>query len=225
VCGARVWFFRNERGGCAYFDAIGVPWPKHPCMDRPGRYDPVAGQQARQAYERAQSKAAKRARRTALADDRQRQGAARKAAGAAHQGRAPRFTASAPVVRARKRPIAGEGKQRSLGWWTVFAMLLAWFGSLPLTVAMYADPEGSPMWTTHLIVGMPTVVSLVALLRFLFAVPTPKPTFARILGAVLLAPLFLVIGVLVFLFTAGFGSLVFAWILRQQARRQPQERP
>ena len=223
MCGARVWFFRNKRGGCAYFDAIGVPWPKHPCMDHPGRYDHVAGRQARQAYERAQAKAVNRARRRALAEEGQRQGAARKVVEAAHQARAPRLTASAPVVRAKAQSWPGEGKQWSLGWWTVFAMLLAWLGSLPLTGAMYADPDGSPMWTTHLIVGMPAVVTLVALLRFLFAVPAPKPTLARILGSVLLAPLFLVIGVLVFLFTAGFGSLVFAWILRQQARRQSQE--
>ena len=30
----RFWFFRNENGGCADSDALGKPWPKHPCMDR-----------------------------------------------------------------------------------------------------------------------------------------------------------------------------------------------
>lgn len=32
-CGQAVWFFRNSSGGCAYFDELGKPWPKHPCMD------------------------------------------------------------------------------------------------------------------------------------------------------------------------------------------------
>lgn len=33
VCRQPVWFFRNMRGGCAYFDAVGKPWPLHPCME------------------------------------------------------------------------------------------------------------------------------------------------------------------------------------------------
>lgn len=48
-CGAEVWFFRNhETGGCAYFDAIGKPWPKHPCMDR--SHNPLADRHARFDY-------------------------------------------------------------------------------------------------------------------------------------------------------------------------------
>lgn len=31
-CNKPVWFIRNQNGGCAYFDEIGWPWPKHPCM-------------------------------------------------------------------------------------------------------------------------------------------------------------------------------------------------
>lgn len=33
VCGASVWFFRDRNGGCAYFDALGKPWPKHLCIE------------------------------------------------------------------------------------------------------------------------------------------------------------------------------------------------
>lgn len=32
VCRARVAFYRSERGGYAYFDAIGRPWSKHRCV-------------------------------------------------------------------------------------------------------------------------------------------------------------------------------------------------
>lgn len=49
-----MWFFRNKRGGCAYFDAVGRPWPLHPCMDvwKTDR-DVRAVREAITAYERA----------------------------------------------------------------------------------------------------------------------------------------------------------------------------
>lgn len=33
VCGAQVFFYRNEFGSQVYFDELGPPWPKHPCTD------------------------------------------------------------------------------------------------------------------------------------------------------------------------------------------------
>lgn len=33
VCGAPVFFWKNERGSKVWFDSIGFPWPKHPCLD------------------------------------------------------------------------------------------------------------------------------------------------------------------------------------------------
>lgn len=33
VCGQNVFFYRSESGGAVYFDSLGWPWPKHPCMD------------------------------------------------------------------------------------------------------------------------------------------------------------------------------------------------
>ena len=32
VCGDRVFFYRSPHGGAVYFDALGQPWPKHPCI-------------------------------------------------------------------------------------------------------------------------------------------------------------------------------------------------
>lgn len=32
VCGAAVYFYANEWGSRVYFDEIGPPWPKHPCI-------------------------------------------------------------------------------------------------------------------------------------------------------------------------------------------------
>ena len=33
MCQVRVYFYRSHYGGTAYFDELGPPWPKHPCMD------------------------------------------------------------------------------------------------------------------------------------------------------------------------------------------------
>lgn len=49
-CGQPVWFYRNPNGGCAYFDELGVPWPKHPCMDTRSVEDRSAVWQARAVY-------------------------------------------------------------------------------------------------------------------------------------------------------------------------------
>lgn len=32
-CDASVFFYRSPYGGSVYFDDLGPPWPKHPCMD------------------------------------------------------------------------------------------------------------------------------------------------------------------------------------------------
>ena len=33
ICGAEVFFYSNHFGSRVYFDDLGPPWPKHPCMD------------------------------------------------------------------------------------------------------------------------------------------------------------------------------------------------
>ena len=43
-CGASVFYFQSSDGGRVYFDALGPPWPKHPCTDNTadlGRQKPV----------------------------------------------------------------------------------------------------------------------------------------------------------------------------------------
>lgn len=32
VCGAAVFYYESESGGKVWFDELGPPWPKHPCM-------------------------------------------------------------------------------------------------------------------------------------------------------------------------------------------------
>lgn len=36
ACGDQVFFYRSPNGGAVYFDGLGWPWPKHPCMDIDG---------------------------------------------------------------------------------------------------------------------------------------------------------------------------------------------
>lgn len=33
ICGARVFYWQNASGAKVWFDALGWPWPKHPCLD------------------------------------------------------------------------------------------------------------------------------------------------------------------------------------------------
>lgn len=35
VCGARVYFWQNQAGSRVWFDALGKPWPRHPCLSLP----------------------------------------------------------------------------------------------------------------------------------------------------------------------------------------------
>jgi hypothetical protein len=44
-CAARVFFYRSPFGGSVYFDDLGPPWPKHPCMDV-GRVSTAQGRRA-----------------------------------------------------------------------------------------------------------------------------------------------------------------------------------
>ncbi len=44
-CGAKVFFYKSRHGGRVFFDALGWPWPKHPCTDtsnEPLRAPPIA---------------------------------------------------------------------------------------------------------------------------------------------------------------------------------------
>ena len=37
ACGVPVFFYQSPAGGRVFFDELGPPWPKHPCMDTPER--------------------------------------------------------------------------------------------------------------------------------------------------------------------------------------------
>lgn len=43
VCRCRVFFYQNEYGSRVFFDALGPPWPKHPCTDNSWYASPASG--------------------------------------------------------------------------------------------------------------------------------------------------------------------------------------
>lgn len=43
VCGQSVFYYENEHGSRVFFDALGPPWPKHPCTDNPRRRQEFSG--------------------------------------------------------------------------------------------------------------------------------------------------------------------------------------
>ncbi len=194
VCGGDVWFFRNEYGGCAYFDALGPPWPKHPCMEASlTNEDRLASSFARAWYQRLLIRE-ERLCTTATAVPRLPVGS----------------TAPAPTVGRRLL-------SRRLGWWFVFAMFLAWCGSLPLSALAYRDLGAT--WGNHYVIAAPTIVTFGALCYFLIEVE-PTPFRGRQLVAVLLAPVFLLGGIVAHLLTCGIGLHLLSAFLVVKARQQ-----
>lgn len=50
VCNAAVFFYKSPSGGRVYFDALGAPWPKHPCVSGPSEVPDSAYWRAREFY-------------------------------------------------------------------------------------------------------------------------------------------------------------------------------
>ena len=89
----------------------------------------------------------------------------------------------------------------------------------PLSVAYSPNPSDSRPWVDHLLVDDAHGRELPG--AGLVPVEGSRPRgqrVGRVAGTVVLAPIFLTVGVLAFLFTVGIGSLVFAWILWWQTQ-------
>lgn len=50
VCNAAVFFYKSPAGGRVYFDALGAPWPKHPCVAGTSEVPDSAYWRAREVY-------------------------------------------------------------------------------------------------------------------------------------------------------------------------------
>ncbi len=211
-CGARVWFFRNKYGGCAYFDSLGSPWPKHPCLPQTSDLDLRAARQAKLAYDRVQ------ARLDRAADRAQRR----------QQKRQP--VAEPPRLRLSKRvsreqhdpgrvdavaPNPEPGREESttkISWWLVLSALLAWIESLPLSAYMLVpDPERPvPTWVLAWLVVFPTLLLLPAVARLLRTAPRTPPSLGKVAAAIVGSPFLLTLAIIANTATLGLGLPLLA---------------
>lgn len=216
VCGDRVWFFRNEFGGCAYFDALGPPWPKHPCMDLPSD-DPMTRQARREAIQawekaqrRARAKQARADRKVAKSQARAEQRAAKPTA-KQERPRADRRSAD-NIAEPAAIPMPAETDDSDFPDWLLMLVgLIALIVSLPLSAQAEEWATGRmPMWVFHWLVTTPTLAMLVALVVYLVAVPRPRFTGSTVGHILIGVPMVLVVAVIGNLVTLGFGLPIAA---------------
>lgn len=202
ICFQPVWFFRNKRGGCAYFDAVGKPWPLHPCMEHPrSAKDYRASMEAPFAYERAL-----RAR---------------------PRGAAGHGTSSSATADGKPFTTAAPAKQSSadepLSWWVVLSGLWALLLSFPLNQWLDARLDGIPALLSLWAISLPTLCMALAIGWYLLRVPRPRGDAGDVLASVALAPLLLLFGIVGNVLTCGLGALAAAlWVASEanDARRR-----
>lgn len=201
LCFQPVWFFRNKRGGCAYFDAIGKPWPLHPCMEQPrSAKDYRASIEAPFAYERA-LRARPRGTVGQVASGANRDSAVRLAVPV--DGRP--FAPSSPA----KQPSADE----PLDWWVVLGGLWALLLSFPVSRWVDAKFEWIPPLLSLWAISVPTLCMALAIGWYLLRVPRPKLDAGDVLSSVIMAPILLLLGIVGNLLTCGLGvPLAALWV-------------
>lgn len=211
ICFQPVWFFRNKRGGCAYFDAIGKPWPLHPCMDQPrSAKDYRASMEAPFAYERAL-----RARP---------RGAAGQRASGANRGAAIRLDATPhgePFGTAAPAKPSSSGEP--LSWWVVLSGLWALLLSFLVSGWVGSRLDELPALLSLWAISLPTLCMALAIGWYLLRVPRPRGDAGDIFASIALAPLLLLLGTVGNLLTCGLGALAAAlWVASEanNARRR-----
>lgn len=220
-CGQPVWFYRNSYGGCAYFDVLGEPWTKHPCMElgNPTPETREATNQAIRDYRRAQKKQAGAAQKA-----RRRETPAHVQEGRLEHRQHPGLNSPTPQAAGRattgspqphaypvQSPDVEPKPNKSLTWAMGFAALVAWVLSLPVSVAAFQTfPSEMPIWLFHWLVTLPTMVTLPALLWFLMRIRPVRFTWLDLLVTIVVAPIALVLSIFGNLLSLGLGLLVIS---------------
>lgn len=223
-CGAAVWFYRDRRGGSAYFDAIGHPWPKHPCLIT----DPEAARAAAKTHQGRQRRPRWRSAPTPPQDTRALNNA----------------TAGGPQTRARPNPVpaaqlnsagrpeptlpgrepdeAATDKQQS-DWLLILSAMIAWVLSLPVSTWTREHTESwMADWVYHWLITTPTWLLLPALIASLWKIPIPKITALDLLAVVMISPLLLGAAIVANIVTFGLalpltaGGLIYNITLTQK---------
>lgn len=195
ICFEQVWFFRNRSGGCAYFDAIGKPWPLHPCMEQlQDAEDRRAAADARAAFDHALRTNSRFAARRAA------RGESRMSVAASVQQSEPTSDVHAPSASG-----ASGDDEEPLDWSLVLGGLMALLLSLPVTHWLDTRFDSIPALLSFWAVHLPTLAMAIAIGWFLLRAPRPKLEGGEVLAAVVFAPLLLILGILGNVLTCGLA--------------------
>ena len=214
ICSKPVWFFRNKNGGCAYFDAIGKPWPLHPCMEKQqSAEDRRAAIEARAAYDRALETSprfrARQTARVAVLDsvsrvDQQRTGSS--------------FTTAAPAKQE-------SDDDEPLDWMVVLGGFFALLLSLPVSWWVNGRFEWIPPLLTLWAFIVPTVVMAFAIGWFLVRASRSIFEASDVIGSLVISPILLALGIAGNLLSCGLGvPLAAVWVVSEAntARKRDQ---
>ena len=200
VCGDPVWFFRNRRGGCAYFDVIGKPWTLHPCMKALMTIsDRRAEMEAQIDYERWEASCS--------------------GAGAARRSSSRKLTATR-----RARPAQRTGalvdpqRQEPLDWYLVLSALFALLLSYPVSNWAQQKLEFIGPLLSLWIISLPTLLLTLAVAWFLLRVPRPKFDGTAIIAALIMAPILLVATIAANVVTLGLGIPVLSLLIVSEVK-------
>jgi hypothetical protein len=193
ICFEPVWFFRNKRGGCAYFDAIGKPWPLHPCMEQSqSAKDYQAVLEAPFAYERA-----KRERPRA---------AARQGLSGTDRDSAVRMDATVPGTYFASAPPAKRASSNEpLDWRLVLSGLWALLLSFPVSRWVDAKLDWIPTLLSLWAISLPTLCMALSIGWFLLRAPRPRFEPGDVIVSFVMAPILLLLGVFGNLLTCGLA--------------------
>lgn len=208
MCGEPVWFFRNRNGGCAYFDALGKPWPLHPCMELQQRTaDRQAAVEAVRLYEDLSASmerpsAETHARPSALFGST----LSRAANSASGRASAAPITARPSDARVSQKPV----EDQVLSWWTALSGLIA--ACLVLLTAGSMVPDAGFFSTILLMwfLVLPSALLGIALTVFVVLVPRPRKDAHTVALQCVAVPVFVLLGVVFSVLTLGIGPAALA---------------
>ena len=193
ICFQPVWFFRNKRGGCAYFDAIGRPWPLHPCMEHPrSAKDYRAAREARFAYERAMRDRPRSTVELSFSD--------------ADRDSAVRLDGKVPGTHlAPAHPAKQPSSNEPLDWWLVLSGLWALLLSFPVSRWVDAKFDWIPTVLSLWAISLPTLCMALSIGWFLLRAPRPRFEPGDVIVSFVMAPILLLLGVFGNLLTCGLA--------------------
>lgn len=209
MCGAPVWFFRNRNGGCAYFDALGKPWPLHPCMEL--QQKTADRQTATEVIRIFEDSSASQGRSFADAKSRlspysRLTSSSRTVSRDAGRTSPMSSPARSSAARMTQKPV----EDQVLSWWTALSGLIAACVVLFAAGSMVVD---AGFFSTILLMWLfvlPSALLGLSLAVFLVLVPRPRGGAKEVALQCGLVPVFVLVGVAASAVTLGIGPVAMA---------------